>query len=231
MSIATVLHFLILAMLQIAVAQQEMVAQVGPVVIMGKGSSSCPSTEERQNSLQMLGSTVRNILASHSVPQCGGGLWHQVTYLNMSDSSQQCPSAWREYCNNTNGVRACGRPVTSIGTCPSTVYPTNHQYSRVCGRVIGYQVGSPAAFVPARDLNPSSFLEDIYVDGVSITYGAPRSHIWTFAACTTEGQDPNAIENVCPCVYDPGHPGVVPAPNSIQSSFIVNRATLPVTLH
>ena len=81
MSIATVLHFLILAMLQIAVAQQEMVAQVGPVVIMGKGSSSCPSTEERQNSLQMLGSTVRNILASHSVPQCG---WWTVASSDLS---------------------------------------------------------------------------------------------------------------------------------------------------
>ena len=41
----------------------------------------------------------------------------------MSDPSQQCPSAWREY--NTSGVRACGRPVNSQGNCHST--PVAHR--------------------------------------------------------------------------------------------------------
>ena len=39
----------------------------------------------------------------------------------------------------------------------------------------------------------------IYVDGISITYGSPRIHIWTLAAGVTEGthQYPQAD---CPCV-------------------------------
>ena len=62
------------------------------------------------------------------VPQsCGTEIWWRVAYLNMSDPSQQCPSAWREY--NSNGVRACGRPATSRGSCPATTYSTGHQYS------------------------------------------------------------------------------------------------------
>ena len=51
---------------------------------------------------------------------CGPGLWHRLVYLNMSDPSQQCPSAWREY--NTIGVRACGRPTISTGSCASVQY-------------------------------------------------------------------------------------------------------------
>ena len=62
----------------------------------------------------------------------------------MSDPTQQCPAAWRLY--NTSEVRACGRPVTSRPSCPVTFYPTGHPYSKVCGRVIAYQFGTPGAF-------------------------------------------------------------------------------------
>ena len=34
-------------------------------------------------------------------------------------------------------IRACGRPITSTGSCVTKYYPTSHQYSRVHGRVIG----------------------------------------------------------------------------------------------
>ena len=51
---------------------------------------------------------------------CGPGLWHRLVYLNMTDPTQQCPSAWREY--NTLGVRVCGRPTTSSGSCASIHY-------------------------------------------------------------------------------------------------------------
>ena len=54
---------------------------------------------------------------------CGPGLWQQVTHLNMSDPSQQCPSVWREY--NIDGVRACGRPITSTGSCATRYYSTS----------------------------------------------------------------------------------------------------------
>ena len=70
---------------------------------------------------------------------CGPGLWYQVAHLNMSDPSQQCPSVWKEY--TQNGIRACGRPSVSIASCATKRYLTSNQYSRVCGRVIGF---SPA---------------------------------------------------------------------------------------
>ena len=42
-----------------------------------------------------------------------------------------------------NGVRACGR---NYNGCVSVTYPSHDiSYSQVCGRVIGYQQGSPDA--------------------------------------------------------------------------------------
>ena len=112
----------------------------------------------------------------------------------MTDPSQQCPSAWREY--NTSGVRACGRQPNSKGSCSATVfdYSISHQYSRVCGRVIGYQVGSPDAF------NQFTRNNETGLDGISITYGIQCNHIWSFAAGLHEmGNNLPTSNSNCPC--------------------------------
>ena len=139
---------------------------------------------------------------------CGPGQWYRVAHLNMSDPSQQCPSAWREY--NNNGVRACGRLDTSVGDCQAASYPTNHRYSRVCGRAIDYQIGSPDAFGNHAISQP---LDSYYVYGVSITHGTPRNHIWTYAAGLSEGGYGTQSVN-CPC-SKPTHFG-----NALPPSFV-----------
>ena len=51
-------------------------------------------------------------------------------------------------------------------------------YSRVCGRIIGYQFGATQVFV-RYDLGQVTTIEGQYVDGVILTHGAPgaRQHI------------------------------------------------------
>ena len=67
--------------------------------------------------------------------------WMRVGYLNMTDPSEQCPPGFRLY--EKNGVRACGRYTKG---CVSVTYPSHDiSYSQVCGRVIGYQQGTPDA--------------------------------------------------------------------------------------
>ena len=112
-----------------------------------------------------------------------------MAYLNMSDPTQQCPSAWREY--NTGGVRACGRRSTSGASCPTTQYSIQFQYRRVCGRVVGYQFASPDAFLPGN-------ISQNYVDGISITRGSPREHVWSYAAGVSESGSMHLYGN-CPC--------------------------------
>ena len=128
---------------------------------------------------------------------CGAGLWQRVAYLNMSDPSHQCPPVWREY--SANGVRACGRPTNAPGpSCYSMSYSLTsiRSYTRICGRVIGYQVGSTDVF--SNQLQQNS-INTGYVDGVSITYGVPRTHVWTYAGGLTDNF--NFLSgNDCPCL-------------------------------
>ena len=121
---------------------------------------------------------------------CGSrGGWTRLAYLNMSDDAQNCPSGFRLY--QSGGVRACGRPGSSA-SCVSVIFPSNGiSYSQICGRVVGYQYTSPDAVTGYRN-NINSW----YVDGVSITRGSPRQHVWTLMAGLTEL---HANSETCPC--------------------------------
>ena len=105
---------------------------------------------------------------------CGtGGGWTRLAYLDMSDSTVNCPRLYQ-----SGGVRACGRPDSSGGSCSSVQYPSNGiSYSQICGRVVGYLYG-PTDAVDTVYGNISD-INSYYVDGVSITHGSPRQHVWT----------------------------------------------------
>ena len=124
----------------------------------------------------------------HMEELCGSDEgWMRVVYLNLSDPNEKCPEGFRMY--KENGVRACGRPTTSSGSCVSTTYPSEGiSYSQVCGKVIGYQFGSPDG-VEGTNIN------GIYIDGISLTHGNPRKHIWSFIGGTHESVSSIA----CPC--------------------------------
>ena len=123
---------------------------------------------------------------------CGsGGGWTRLAYLDMSDATQNCPSGFRLY--QSGGVKACGRPATSSGSCVSVQFPSNGiSYSQICGRVTGYQYGTTDA-VSESVHNINSY----YVDGVSITRGSPRQHVWTLYAGVYS--DYSMSTNICPC--------------------------------
>ena len=128
---------------------------------------------------------------------CGsGGGWTRLAYLDMSDSTVNCPSGFRLY--QSGSVRACGRPVTSSGSCVSVEFPSNGMsYSQVCGRVTGYQYASTDAIDTVHGSNHNNLNGD-YVDGVSITHGSPRQHVWTLIAGLSETST-NHLGNICPC--------------------------------
>ena len=155
-----------------------------PFVTSGSEISNCPTQKQRETAL----SEFRSMIASNLtiLVQCGVGLWTRVAYLNMSDPMQSCPPAWRD--RSANGVRVCGRPAGSNNECHSTFYSTGgHSYNRVCGQVIGYQFGRTDSF------HSSQTIDEPYVEGISITYGSPQSHIWTLAAGISESK------SGCPC--------------------------------
>ena len=166
-------------------------------------SGVCPSTEAQNQLIASAKEEVSSILNDKVIPSlegqamcpCGGqGRWHRIAQLDMTDVQQECPPDFRLI---TSPKRACGR---STSGCNSVVFPSNGvSYSRVCGRVVGYQRGSPNAFSPSFT---GGGLEDIYVEGISITHGPPgsRQHIWTFAVAIYD-YPPSILgpESICPC--------------------------------
>ena len=91
---------------------------------------------------------------------------------------------------NTSGVRACGRrDASSSMNCVGMSYSTGYQYRSVCGRVIGYQVASPDAF---KRIGNNA---DDEPDGITITHGAQRSHLWSYVASFSE----MSHTSNCPC--------------------------------
>ena len=124
---------------------------------------------------------------------CGGitGGWMRVAELDMTDSTTQCPDSLELW---TTSLRTCRIRNSGTETCSSDMFSVDDvQYSKVCGRIRGYQKGGTNAFfVSIPDI------DTFYVDGVSLTHGSfPRHHIWTFA-CALDEDDQNA-ESKCPC--------------------------------
>ena len=120
-----------------------------------------------------------------------GGGWTRLGFLNMADGTVNCPTGFKYY--QTGGVRACGRQSNQVG-CTATSFNLNHlSYSKVCGKVIGYQYGSTDGF-----LGGPSNIDSHYVEGISITYGSPRTHIWTLAAGLRQNNIDGGYYN-CPC--------------------------------
>jgi len=161
----------------------------------------CPAVEQ----LEMTRNAIRNetliILREHVLPPtprhgCGGSGWTRVTFINMTNTSQQCPSGLTL---TTYSKRTCG----STSGCHSTSFSVGGMaYSQVCGRTIGYQFGDTVAFYPYNG-GIHTTIDSQYVDGISLTHGAPgaRQHIWTFAAGLTEDDQSvgdHAIRS-CPC--------------------------------
>ena len=166
-------------------------------IVLGGDIHRCPPQHVIETLLYNIKNNITDILQLiYNVPNCGNGPWLRVAYFDMSDPSQQCPSAWMEV--TYNGIKTCGRPNSTTGSCPSTLYPVSHQYSKVCGRLIGYQFGSTDAFsIDDLENSKRTTIDEPYVDGISITNGMPRTHIWTFAAGASENG--SCISLNCPC--------------------------------
>ena len=104
------------------------------------------------------------------------GGWTRIGYFNMAEANV-CPSGFRLH--ESKDVRACGRPESNSGSCASIKILSNDiRYSEVCGRVVGYQWGSPDAISIEQHRDSHNDINSFYADGVRITHGFYRQHVW-----------------------------------------------------
>ena len=189
---------------------------ISPLSFTGSGSGTgrCPTQAALEQARVNINAVVRGYLMNFSrelSQECGSGEWHRVVDLDMTDPSQQCPSAWMEY--NSGGVRACERIQNVGGGCDGTTFTTDRSYKKICGRATGYQVGGSAAF----GWTTLQTVDSYYLYGLSITRGTPRTHVWTFATGITEGGHSRADWH-CPCA-DPTNPNNVEIPSFVGDNY------------
>ena len=125
---------------------------------------------------------------------CGfKGGWTRFGYLNMADPSESCPSGFKLY--QHGGVRACGRS-SSVGSCVALkLLADDISYSQVCSRVVGYQYRSTDAVFTSGSSGSHNDINSHYVDGVSITRGFSRQHVWTLMAGLHEASYYNVVND------------------------------------
>ena len=150
-----------------------------------KISELCPQTS--QPFKDTIASTIYDAI-TNIVPQkvngpvcgCGGKDWTKVADVNMTNTSQQCPTNWNLY--SSSGTRGCGRQSSTYEACDSVLFPVDQTYSRVCGKIEAYRRGDADGF--RNSINGISSIDQSYIDGVSVTYGPPgsRRHIWSFVS-------------------------------------------------
>ena len=180
---------------------QELYSRYNISSIEWSGTEFCPCTEKKREKIKqdvkmfLNNNVLPEFLAGYRACGCGGPGWRRAANLNMSDPTQTCPPVWELI---TTPRRSCARPSNASNwSCYSAMFPTQGiQYSQVCGRIIGYQLGQPEAFI-AENINNPQTINGAYVDGVSLTYGSPRQHIWTFANALDEY--PSHPVSICPC--------------------------------
>ena len=155
---------------------------------------------------------------------CNGvaGGWMRIVSLDMTDGSCTCPPGLR-FLQDPQPL--CAINIDGPG-CSSTVFPVQGvQYSRVCGKIIGYQQKTPDAFYPYNHRGQTT-IDSIYVDGISLTHGSPRKHIWTFVAAVHENN--SYPDNVCPCTNTRNSQHVT-IPSFVSMTTFVTQAVKTVS--
>ena len=137
--------------------------------------------------------------------------WMRVVDSFVNENNRQCPDGLGLAHSTRNGARVnfCSTPpIKSV--CESAIFPVNGtEYSQVCGSILAYPTWrTNRGFGPYHD-NPTLTIDDLYVDGISITHGqSPRKHIWTLAAAN----DDFSSLTSCPCVHnDIDFAGTIPS--------------------
>ena len=109
----------------------------------------------------------------------------RIANIDMSNPNTDCPNGLS--LRRDGDLRTCQRGQHNAG-CSATQFSTSGvQYSRVCGRIRGYQWASPNGFYWFQN-NQNFKVDSFYVDGVVLAnqVNNTRSHIWTFAAAIDE---------------------------------------------
>ena len=150
---------------------------------------------------------------------CGGPGWRRIAFLNMTNPNQTCPQGLSP---TDFSIRSCKREQSSGSGCSSTTFSVGGlQYSQVCGRATAYRWGTHRGFYSHHQFREG--IDSYYVDGLSLTHGSPRTHIWTFASGVFSGTAPDSEAPIARCPCDPGNP--YGSPSFVGNNYFCDSIT------
>ena len=122
--------------------------------------------------------------------------WLKIADTDVS-KGDDCPKGWEKI--KINSIEMC-RSLYDTAGCYSANFSVNGtRYHKIRGMVRGYQQGTTDSFDSRRGHRS---INTAYVDGVSITLGHPRKHVWTYVVGFSD--DDNHDTSNCPCAAVPG---------------------------
>ena len=131
---------------------------------------------------------------------CGNitGGWMRVAMLDV----QNCPLELRQEFNGN--ITTCVVRENNPG-CTSIFYSSRDiTYSRVCGRIRAYKIGTPDGFWRMQGVQGG--INGNYLDGISITVNTPtnRAHVWSLVTGPSCFDDrPNFVDKDLVCEQSP----------------------------
>lgn len=147
--------------------------------------------------LEEVDASLHAIKKHSPAAKCGiFGDWKNIGLFDTR-SGNLCPSGFRTVTNTGAFQRACGRTHTG-GGCISIHLPIQNMYQHICGIVKAFQYYSTDGFERTSGPRLPSYktIDTAYVDGVSVTQGSPRRHVWSYAAAASEQL---YADYRCPC--------------------------------
>ena len=129
---------------------------------------------------------------------CGEGDWKLVVDEDYSeDGGDECRGGWVPFTEQGSGRWFCRAASAGTNNCDSAFFDVNREYTKVCGKIVGYGFGLNEGFSAGT---VAIGIDDVYVDGLSLTHGSiTRTHIWTFAIGIAEVAGAADANFVCPC--------------------------------
>ena len=133
---------------------------------------------------------------------CGDitGGWMRVAMLDV----QNCPLELKQKTFNGNRTTCVVRE--KAGGCTSIFYSSlDIPYSRVCGQIRAYKIGTPDDFFRYHGIQGG--INGVYLDGISITVDnfTSRAHVWSLVAglSCSDRSPPSFVGNNLACEASP----------------------------
>ena len=116
----------------------------------------------------------------------------RIGYFYTGRHLAECPPSLERFAYNKRWY--CRQSVDV--NCSSVYFDSlGNEIKEVCGMIVAYQWNTPDAF----HASSGQTIDDPYMDGISITQGFPRQHIWTYAVGAYENTGGHCITCKCPC--------------------------------